>query len=157
MQNITHSSKEQTGCIKRTGTVACVWRQAFTVLSVLNTLCDIFSIVLVSGHGHDAARKRNLYLSIRPWGLAHTTPSLRTIYAIHRLYYTFRRNEKHLGFLRSFSSPLLYRKNVIHMSIHLYSSPLVFCHFYCQRLKNTLQASCLFCMASCVEGKMERS
>lgn len=124
----------------------------FTVLGVLNTLCDTFSVVFVSGH--DAAQKRDLYLNIRPWGLPHTVPSLRTIYAIHRLYYMFSRNDNHLGVLRSFSSPLLYRTNVIHMSKHLYSSLLCSATFIA---KGSKTPSCLFCMASCVEGKTERS
>lgn len=42
MQNITHSSNQQTACIKKKEAVACIWTQAFYFFKVLNTLCDTF-------------------------------------------------------------------------------------------------------------------
>lgn len=59
MQNITHSSNEQTACIKKKEAVACIWTQAFYFFKVLNTLCDTFlrgGFVSGHGRGHDAAQ-----------------------------------------------------------------------------------------------------
>lgn len=63
MQNITHTLQtNKLPASKKKETVACIWRQAFTVLSVLNTLCDTFLLGLCLDM--DMMRHRNVICNL---------------------------------------------------------------------------------------------